>query len=140
MAKKKLADSISQQVADKNGNSLWIMNSGNVYLKLAKEKRKRRLGFIDRGRKMFNVSRKRASHLFRKANSYGFNHHLLSKAISFDTISLKDEFGQYEFSVKKVMEHGKTHLHFKEKGFELQIFFPLEIIENCRHKDLKETL
>lgn len=139
MAKQKIADSISQQVADKHGNSLWIMNSGNVYLKLLKEKKKRRLGFIDRGKKIFYIRRKRATHLFRKANAYGFNHHLISKAKSFDTISLKDEFGQYEFPVSKIIGHGRTHLQFKEKGFELQLFLPLEIIENCRHQDIIET-
>lgn len=139
MKKKKEPDSISQQVPDKFGNALMIMNSGNVFLKLAKEKRNRKLGFIDRGKKIFFINRKRAKHLFRKSNAYGFNHHLLSKSKSFDTISLKDEFGEYEFPVSKVMQHGKTHLHFKEQGFELQLFLPLEIIENCRKKDLVET-
>lgn len=139
MAKQKITDSISQQVADKHGNSLWIMNSGNVYLKLLKEKKKRRLGFIDRGKKIFYIRRKRATHLFRKTNAYGFNHHLMSKAKSFDTISLKDEFGQYEFPVSKIIRHGRTHLQFKKKGFELQLFLPLEIIENCRHQDIIET-
>lgn len=138
MAKKKNTDFICQQKADKNGNSLWIMNSGNVFLKLMKETKKRRLGYIDRGKRIFMVRRKRATHLLRKINSYGFNHHLISKAKSFDKISLRDEFGEYVFPVSKVMEHGKTHLHFKQKGFELQIFLPLEIIELCREKDLKD--
>lgn len=135
-SKKKNKDFIVQQKPDKHGNSLWIMNSGNVFLKLAKETKKRRLGYIDRGKRIFMVRRKRATHLFRKINSYGFNHHLISKAKSFDKISLRDEFGEYEFSVSKVMEHGKTHLHFKQQGFELQIFLPLEIIENCRQEDI----
>lgn len=136
MAKKKVQDTISQQVVDKQGNQLWIMNSGNVFLKLVKEQRKRKLGFIDRGKKTFSIRRKRAVHLFRKGNAYGFNHHLLSKAKTFDMIILSDEFGEYEFPVSKVMQHGKSFMHFKQQGFELQIFLPLEIIENCRKKDL----
>lgn len=133
--KKKKTDTISQRVPDKFGNAIVIMMSGNVILKLASETKQRRLGYIDRNKKTLIVKRKRDKHLHYKSNSYGFNHHILSKAKTFDTILLEDEFGKYKFPVSKVMEHGRTHLQFKQQGFELQIFMPLEIIENCRVKD-----
>lgn len=102
--------------------------SGNVFLKLG-QKKQRRIGFIDRKKKTFVVTRNREKHLYRKTNSYGFNYHIISKAKTFDTILLKDEYGEYEFPVSKLLEHGKTVLHFAQQGFELQIFLPLEIIE-----------
>lgn len=120
-------DTVSQLVADKQGNKLKIMNSGNVWLKLLAEPHERKLGFIDRERRQFVVHRKRAEHLHRKSNSYGFNHHMLSKAIAFDTVLLEDEYGRYAVPIAKILTHGA--MHFKEQGFELQIFVALEIIE-----------
>lgn len=122
-------DAISQQVADKNGNKLIIKVSGNVFLKLSKEKRHRRLGLIDRDKKLFIINRKREKHLHRKSNSYGFNHHLISKAKTFNKILLTDEFGEYQFPINKILDHGKTFMHYKQQGFELQIFLPIEVIE-----------
>jgi hypothetical protein len=112
------------------------MTSGNVFLKLVAENKRRRLGYIDRAKRELVVKRKRDKHLHRKSNSYGFNHHILSKAKTFDTILLTDEFGEYRFPVAKVMAHGRTFLHFKQQGFELQIFLALEIIENCRINEI----
>lgn len=137
MPKKKPDDFIFQQVPDNQGNAIWIMNSGNVFLKLLKEQKKRRLGYIDRGKQTFIIRRKRHTHLLRKINSYGFNHHMISKAKSFDKISLRDEFGEYTIPVSAVLMHGKKH--FKKQGFELQIFLPLEVIETFREKDLAEN-
>lgn len=122
-------DAISQQVADKNGNKLIVTVSGNVFLKLSTEKRHRRLGLIDRDKKLFIINRNREKHLHRKSNSYGFNHHLISKAKTFNKILLKDEFGEYQFPINKILDHGKTLMHYKQKGFELQIFLPIEVIE-----------
>lgn len=122
-------DEISQQLADKSGNKLIITMSGNVFLKLTKEKRQRKLGFIDRAKKTFIITRKREKHLHRKTNSYGFNHHLISKSKTFDKILLKDEFGEYQFPISKVLDHGRTFMQFSQQGFELQVFMPLEIIE-----------
>lgn len=131
-------DAISQQIADKDGNTLIIEMSGNVFLKLDKENRQRRLGFIDRNKKLFIITRNREKHLHQKSNSYGFNHHIISKAKSFDKILLKDNYGEYEFPVSKILDHGKTYLQFKQKGFELQIFLPLEVIE--LHRKPQKTL
>ena len=128
-------DAISQEVKDKNGNKLITTVKGNVILKLVKEKRQRKLGVINRAKRIFTIKRKRAKHLHRKTNSYGFNHHLISRAKTFDTILLKDEYGEYTFPVSKILAHGKTFMHFLQQGFELQIFLPLEIIELHRKAD-----
>lgn len=122
-------DAISQQVKDKNGNKLTITMKGRVLLSLIKEKHQRNIGVIDRAKKILIIKRKRAKHLHRKTNSYGFNHLFISKAKSFDKILLQDEYGEYQFPISKILDHGKTFLHFAQKGFELQVFLPLEIIE-----------
>lgn len=128
-------DAISQLVPDKNGNKLILTVKGNVFLKLKNEKRKRKLGVINRAKKIFIIKRNRQKHLHRKTNSYGFNHHIISKAKTFDKILLKDEYGEYQFPISKILDHGKTFLHFMQKGFELQIFLPLEIIELHRKSE-----
>lgn len=121
-------DRPSQTIADPLGNSLTIMMSGNVFLKLQSESKKRRLGYIDRPARTLVVERKRGKHLHWKSNSYGFNYLFLSKAKSFDTVTLKDEYGTYEIKVSTILNNGK--LHFKKQGFELQVFLALEIIQN----------
>lgn len=122
-------DSISQQVPDKNGNKLTITIKGKVLLKLVKEKHQRKLGIIDRARRILIIHRKRYKHLHKKMNGYGFNELLISKAKTFDKILLKDEYGEYVFPIAKIFDHGKRYLHFKGEGFELQLFLPIEIIE-----------
>lgn len=124
-------DKISQQVADEKGNKLIVMISGNVFLKLTSEKRNRKLGIIQRAKRCFIVKRKRHKHLHNKSNSYGFNHHFLSKAKTFDKILLKDEYAEYEFPLSKLLDHGRF-LFFEKVGFEKQIFLPLEIMEQFK--------
>ena len=130
-------DKISQKVTDKNGNFLTIMMSGNVFLRLgSKQQRERRIGYIDRAKKTFVVERKRERHLFHKMNAYGFNEHFLKKSKSFDKVLLNDDYGSYEIPVSDILSQGKNYLHFKQKGFELQIFVPIEIL-NLYQKSLK---
>ena len=126
----------SQRVGDKFGNFLTIMENGNVFLKLIGMKGKsilgRRIGFIDREKKIFIAPRKREKHLMRKFNAYGFNDRLLRSAKSFTHILLQDEYGEYLFPVADLFTYGKCYLHFKQQGFELQIFLALEHIQRYK--------
>lgn len=92
---------------------------------------KRKIGVINlQGRFLF-IRRVRAEHLHKKSNSYGFNHHILANATKFDKIKLADDFGTYVFPVSLVLEQGKF-LHFKQQGFERQLFLDLDIIKKHR--------
>ncbi len=127
----KIKDEISQNLEDKNGNKIMVMKSGNVFLHLNQQKR-RRIGRIDRTKRIFMCERNRGKHLFRKMNAYGFNEYLISKAKSFDRVLLSDDFAEYLIPISDISLHGRNYLHFQKQGFELQLFIPLEILEKYR--------
>lgn len=113
-------------IPDKFDNSIII--SGNIIsLKLKSEARTREIGVINPQERYFAVNRIREKHLFRKNNSYGFNHYILANAKKFDKVKLSDDFGTWLIPIKLILEKG-SFLHFNKDGFELQIFLPLDII------------
>lgn len=113
-------------IPDKFDNSIII--SGNIIsLKLKSEARTREIGVINPQKRYFAVNRIREKHLFRKNNSYGFNHYILANAKKFDKVKLSDDFGTWLIPIKLILEKG-SFLHFNKDGFELQIFLPLDII------------
>ena len=121
-------DKIRKRVQDPQGNAITLMESGAVSLYLASIRQKRFLGSISFKERIFEVKRERYKHLMRANNSYGFNHHVLNKGGKlFDQIKLSDEYGEYLFSRTEVLER-KMFMNFNKKGFELQIFYPLELI------------
>lgn len=127
--KNKIKDTEKIRGIDKAGNALIIMKSGNVYLQLPSEgSRKRRLGFIDWGNKIFNTERERAKHFHRMSSTYGFNHYLFAllnpKQNLFERVRLTDETGEYLIPCTEILERQNRFLHFKNQGFELQIFYP----------------
>ena len=117
-------------IPDKFDNSIII--SGNIIsIQLKNEARTREIGVINQKERYFAVNRIREKHLFRKNNSYGFNHYILSNAKKFDSIRLSDDFGTWLIPIKLILEKG-SFLHFNKVGFELQIFLTLDIItKNC---------
>jgi hypothetical protein len=121
-------------MTDTHGNRLYSKGA-TVYLRLSQGEH-RKLGVIDPKQKVFAVKRERAKHLFRKNNSYGFNHHFLSTpTVAFDKILLEDDYGKFLIPVKYVMENSKF-LNFLQKGFERQIFLQLERIETFKQDDV----
>jgi hypothetical protein len=113
-------------IPDKNGNSIII--SGNVIsLKLNSTTKAREIGVMNLQEKYLAVNRDREKHLFRKNNSYGFNHYILANAKKFDKIKLSDNYGTWLIPIKLILEKG-SFLHFDIQGFERQIFLPLDII------------
>jgi hypothetical protein len=100
-----------------------------LYLALKEEKyRKRMVGSIFPKQRIFEVKRERNKHLFLKLNAYGFNYHILSNAQLFDLIVLRDEYSTWRIPREYILENGQI-MNFKNNGgFELQIFIPLEQI------------
>ena len=115
-------------IPDKFGNSIIVLEN-IISLQLKSEKRKREIGVINFKEKYLSVNRIRDKHLFRKNNSYGFNHYILSNAKKFDKIMLSDDYGTWLIPIKLILEKG-SFLHFNNEGFELQIFLPLDVIKN----------
>ena len=105
-----------------------------ITLHLKGKKAGRNIGRVRLADRVLEVSRKRDKHLMLKANAYGFNEYVLREAKKFDKIELTDEYGTYLFSRQLVLDMGK-YLHFKEEGFEKQIFLSLNIITNHKIQD-----
>jgi len=130
MKKAKKKDLISSKT-DEYGNLVLIKNNGVrlvISLKLMSETKSRRLGIVNIATRTFQVKRDRLKHLFRKNESYGFNHKLLADAISFDKIRLSDQINEWLIPKEYILNNG-SFLHFKNNGgFERQIFIELDKI------------
>jgi hypothetical protein len=96
-----------------------------INLKLQSEKTQRLIGTVKIEDKTLILKRKKAKHLFRKNNSYGFNEYLIQNGQTFDKIMLADDDAVYLFPKSLVVEKG-NYLYFKQEGFEKQIFLPLD--------------
>jgi hypothetical protein len=105
-----------------------------ITLHLKGKKAARNIGRVRLADRVLEVSRKRSKHLMLKANAYGFNEYVLREAKKFDRIELTDEYGTYLFSRQLVIDMGR-YLHFKEEGFEKQLFLSLNIITNHKVQD-----
>jgi len=105
-----------------------------ITLHLKGKKAARNIGRVRLADRVLEVSRKREKHLMLKANAYGFNEYVLREAKKFDRIELTDEYGTYLFSRQLVLDMGR-YLHFKEEGFERQLFLSLNIISNHKIQD-----
>lgn len=95
----------------------------------------RKIGTITLSTRTMEIKRRRAAHLFRKMNAYGFNDYVLRTAKKFDTIRLSDETCDWKIPVKFILENGsemKQYLQFKEQGFEKQVFVTLTQLEQFR--------
>jgi hypothetical protein len=100
-----------------------------ITLHLRGKKAGRNIGRVRLADRVLEVARKREKHLMLKANAYGFNEYVMRTAKKFDTIELTDEHGTYSFPRQLVLNMGR-YLHFKEEGFEKQLFLSLNIISN----------
>ena len=115
---------------DQEGNFFEIINDGDtiiIFLKLKKEKKKREIGIIYVSQSTLFITRNREKHLFRKNQSYGFNEYIISHATKFEYVRFNDEFISALIPRKVILEKG-SYLHFKENGFERQLFLSLEEI------------
>ena len=100
-----------------------------ITLHLKGKKAGRNIGRVRLVDRILEVERKRDKHLMYKANAYGFNEYVIRNAKTFDKIELKDEYGTYLFPRQLIIDMGR-YLHFKEEGFEKQMFLSLNIITN----------
>ena len=125
-----MAKAIINTTPDQEGNFFEIINDGDtiiIFLKLKKEKKKREIGIIYLSQSTLFITRNREKHLFRKNQSYGFNEYIISNATKFEYVRFNDEFISALIPRKIILEKG-SYLHFKENGFERQLFLSLEEI------------
>lgn len=122
---------IRRSPSDEQGNFFITKESGNVLticLRLHNESHEREIGKIYLNERILEIKRNREKHLFRKNKSYGFNEHIIKTGKRFHKIQLSDEQNTYLFNKELVLEKG-SYLHFKNLGFEKQLFLPLSEME-----------
>jgi hypothetical protein len=130
---------------DKQGNELYMRvfyNEENqaqnaiLHLKLKGSKHPRQIGNLIFSTRTFHCKRDSSKHYHRKTKGYGFNWTILEDAtLSIEKIHLViDDTNHYLFDKSVIKQYG-TFLNFKEQGFELQRFLPMEIIKNFSKVD-----
>jgi hypothetical protein len=117
---------------DDFGNKIQVSDQGVLTLFLPAKKARRNIGKIFAISKTFSVCRWKAKHLLRKANAFGFNHYVLSHAKTFDKVFIMGDTN-YMVPLDVILKEG-FYLHFKQDGFERQIFMKLEQLEQYKTK------
>jgi hypothetical protein len=98
--------------------------AGTVLLSLPNEARTREIGWFEDHGTSFHCKRIPEKHLHRKTQSYGFNYHFFTDS-SFRLVVVHFPSGHNLTTTRlHVLRHGRL-LHFKEQGFEKQIFLPV---------------
>lgn len=122
-------------ILDEKGNQIIAKTNEDIIsicLKLASENKERILGLVNKPEKTFQINRIREKHILKRNNSYGFNYYVIKNAKTFDKIYLIDDVTSWMIPVKFILENG-SFLQFQQQGFELQIFIPLEKIEQFEY-------
>jgi len=126
-----MSNSNTKYIFNQTGDSFKIsMKNGilKIGLKLHSEKAARDIGSVRLDNKTLMVKRDKSKHLFKKNESYGFNEYLIRNGKTFEQIMLTDDDGVYLFPKELILEKGE-YLHFKQEGFERQLFLPLSLIK-----------
>ena len=121
-----------QNMEDQGGNKVRV-KQGKVFLHMKGTSQVRHIGTIDDKTKELVVKRNRTKHLYRASVSYGFNYHIIKNTTRFDKVRLIDQVGTYVIPVDVILDEGKF-LHHQKAGMEVQLFLPLDIIENYEVK------
>tara|TARA_R110000787_G_scaffold44415_9_gene109037 strand:+ start:3657 stop:4070 length:414 start_codon:yes stop_codon:yes gene_type:complete len=129
------AEFSTKHLKDNQENNLIIMRKGkfiSLFLKLKSETSKRKIGKINVDTKVLHIERNRKRHLFRKLNAYGICFQIIEDGKLFDKVRIKDDFSEWLVPKSWILEN-KIILNFQGKGgFELQVFLPLDKIEEFK--------
>jgi hypothetical protein len=102
-----------------------------ITLHLKGSRKGRNIGRVRLADRTLEIVRNREKHLMKKGRAYGFNEYVIRHAKTFDTIELQDDYGTYVFPRLMVLDKG-SYLHFKDEGFEKQLFLPLFLIQSFK--------
>ena len=120
---------------DNHGNTMVVTDDGDIidiFLHFSSElKKPKRLGVIDKKRRVLSVKFIRGLGLNHKHIAYPLNYKLISETKKFDTVELSDEMAKWVVPVSFVVENGKCLLN-KQQGFEKEIFVTLEQLNNFK--------
>jgi hypothetical protein len=127
---------------DNAGNTLYLRVwsdenkvdvGGSIFLKLKSESKKRNLGNLIVSDRSFHIIRDSGRHYHYKSKSYGFNWNIINDAdLGIKTIHLIVDKKDKYIIPKSVLETYGRFLNFKQQGFELQKFLPMDMIKNFK--------
>jgi hypothetical protein len=137
---------------DNAGNTLYLRVwsdenkldvGGSIFLKLKSESKKRNLGNLIVSDRSFHIIRDSGRHYHYKSKSYGFNWNIINDAdLGIKTIHLVVDKKDKYIIPKTILDTYGKFLNFKQQGFELQKFLPLDMIKNFKDEKFnpeKET-
>jgi len=116
--------------ADICKNVLYVTIDFKIYMYIESEQRHRLLGKINNSKREITVIRKE-SHRHYKSDSYGFNETMLNEANICQYIKLKSSEGIFRLPIYFIKQNG-FYLHFKNQGFEKQIFLKVDSIKQFK--------
>ena len=106
---------------------------GSIFLKLKSESKRRNLGNLIVKDRSFHIIRDSSRHYHYKSRSYGFNWNIINDAdLAIKTIHLVVDHNERYIIPKTVLDTYGKFLNFKQQGFELQKFLPMDMIRNFR--------
>jgi len=119
------------KLTDGDGNSL-LMGDNAIFLKLKGEPRLRTILSFEGGRIVKRVSQQHVMRI--NGGMIGFNYNALKmirekRAIKKKIIAIQYKKIVYNVPVEELIDKG-IFLHFKNQGFELQIFYPIKELSN----------
>lgn len=126
---------------DKDGNTLSLTEDG-VFLLLKKERQYRLILKIENGKIVKYVKKKNVMRT--NPPMIGFNYESLKMIKRHPRIKDKNIYiiigkKAYFVSVEDVINH-KEFLHFKKDGFELQCFYPVELLTDYNPKERNSNI
>jgi hypothetical protein len=131
--------------SDNFGNDLYLRVfsdennkdvGASIYLKLKSENKRRNIGTLFFNDRSLHVIRNSSKHYHYVSKSYGFNWNIIDDDfLNIKSVHLVVDKSERYIIPKSVMETYGKFLNFKQQGFELQKFLPVDMIKNF--KDLE---
>jgi hypothetical protein len=128
--------------SDNFGNDLYLRVfsdennkdvGASIYLKLKSENKRRNIGTLFFNDRSLHVIRDSGKHYHYISKSYGFNWNIIDDDfLNIKSVHLVVDKSERYIIPKSVMETYGKFLNFKQQGFELQKFLPLDMIKNFR--------
>ena len=112
-----------------------------IHLKLKSENKRRNIGTIYFNDRSFHVLRDSGKHYHYVSKSYGFNWNIIDDDfLNIKSVYLVVDKSERYIIPKSVMETYGKFLNFKQQGFELQKFLPMDMIKTFRDTEYNPNI
>lgn len=136
--------------SDNFGNDLYLRVfsdennkdvGASIYLKLKSENKRRNIGTLFFNDRSLYVIRDSGKHYHYVSKSYGFNWNIIDDDfLNIKSVHLVVDKSERYIIPKSIMETYGKFLNFKQQGFELQKFLPMDMIKNFRDSEYNPNI